>query len=140
MLFVIFFFFKQKTAYEMRISDWSSDVCSSDLADLDDLALDGEVFQHGFEQSRIALKADFVERGIGGRRGRIEQIQRREGVAVAQRQRRLPFALRPAAAIGCLGPVGDHGSRRFRRSKYRRPSPADDGAVRTAERREGKGG
>src|SRR3546814_16635243 len=29
--FCIFFFFKQKTAYEMRISDWSSDVCSSDL-------------------------------------------------------------------------------------------------------------
>src|SRR3546814_2937025 len=28
---VFFFFFKQKTAYEMRISDWSSDVCSSDL-------------------------------------------------------------------------------------------------------------
>src|SRR3546814_1796856 len=28
-----FFFFKQKTAYEMRISDWSSDVCSSDLRD-----------------------------------------------------------------------------------------------------------
>src|SRR3546814_7536425 len=32
MLF-LFFFFKQKTAYEMRISDWSSDVCSSDLHD-----------------------------------------------------------------------------------------------------------
>src|SRR3546814_4174685 len=32
MLFlIVFFFFKQKTAYEMRISDWSSDVCSSDL-------------------------------------------------------------------------------------------------------------
>src|SRR3546814_3081218 len=30
--YVFFFFFKQKTAYEMRISDWSSDVCSSDLA------------------------------------------------------------------------------------------------------------
>src|SRR3546814_13243037 len=28
---VLFFFFKQKTAYDMRISDWSSDVCSSDL-------------------------------------------------------------------------------------------------------------
>src|SRR3546814_7604164 len=28
----VFLFFKQKTAYEMRISDWSSDVCSSDLA------------------------------------------------------------------------------------------------------------
>src|SRR3546814_15718570 len=31
MLICVFFFFKQKTAYEMRISDWSSDVCSSDL-------------------------------------------------------------------------------------------------------------
>src|SRR3546814_13871719 len=30
-MFTFFFFFKQKTAYEMRISDWSSDVCSSDL-------------------------------------------------------------------------------------------------------------
>src|SRR3546814_1744343 len=30
-MYVFFFFFKQKTAYEMRISDWSSDVCSSDL-------------------------------------------------------------------------------------------------------------
>src|SRR3546814_1060149 len=30
-MFYLFFFFKQKTAYEMRISDWSSDVCSSDL-------------------------------------------------------------------------------------------------------------
>src|SRR3546814_4934397 len=31
---VVFFFFKQKTAYELRISDWSSDVCSSDLGTL----------------------------------------------------------------------------------------------------------
>src|SRR3546814_13214450 len=33
-LLFYFFFFKQKTAYEMRISDWSSDVCSSDLPDV----------------------------------------------------------------------------------------------------------
>src|SRR3546814_10312069 len=32
---IVFLFFKQKTAYEMRISDWSSDVCSSDLPDAD---------------------------------------------------------------------------------------------------------
>src|SRR3546814_14478524 len=32
-LWFCFFFFKQKTAYEVRISDWSSDVCSSDLVD-----------------------------------------------------------------------------------------------------------
>src|SRR3546814_4233345 len=31
MCIIVLFFFKQKTAYEMRISDWSSDVCSSDL-------------------------------------------------------------------------------------------------------------
>src|SRR3546814_8112592 len=35
---IVFFFFKQKTAYEMRISDWSSDVCSSDLLSTLDLA------------------------------------------------------------------------------------------------------
>src|SRR3546814_15894214 len=41
----LFFFFKQKTAYEMRISDWSSDVCSSDLdeARLDQRGADGQV-------------------------------------------------------------------------------------------------
>src|SRR3546814_15059205 len=32
---IVYFFFKQKTAYEMRISDWSSDVCSSDLHPVD---------------------------------------------------------------------------------------------------------
>src|SRR3546814_8617985 len=40
MLYRVFvFFFKQKTAYEMRISDWSSDVCSSDLVEHDDVVL-----------------------------------------------------------------------------------------------------
>src|SRR3546814_11776023 len=41
-LLIFFFFLKQKTAYEMRISDWSSDVCSSDLssamAEIEELA------------------------------------------------------------------------------------------------------
>src|SRR3546814_6140140 len=32
MCYVVLFFFKQKAAYELRISDWSSDVCSSDLS------------------------------------------------------------------------------------------------------------
>src|SRR3546814_6677708 len=39
------FFFKQKTAYEMRISDWSSDVCSSDLV------FDGTEFERGHRQN-----------------------------------------------------------------------------------------
>src|SRR3546814_10157635 len=41
------FFFKQKTAYEMRISDWSSDVCSSDLPAGDFAAVgDEDLFKH----------------------------------------------------------------------------------------------
>src|SRR3546814_4653262 len=38
------FFFKQKTAYEMRISDWSSDVCSSDLQHVDRRSLLAAIF------------------------------------------------------------------------------------------------
>src|SRR3546814_4500706 len=44
----IFFFFKQKTAYEMRISDWSSDVCSSDLMGIQNVFGDlaGKIAEH----------------------------------------------------------------------------------------------
>src|SRR3546814_9757747 len=42
----MFFFFKQKTAYEMRISDWSSDVCSSDLLEQSRYRPDLEVASH----------------------------------------------------------------------------------------------
>src|SRR3546814_3649431 len=46
-----FFFFKQKTAYEMRISDWSSDVCSSDL-NLRQPALGQQRFNEGRQLAR----------------------------------------------------------------------------------------
>src|SRR3546814_4976579 len=46
--FFSFFFFKQKTAYEMRISDWSSDVCSSDL--------EGERYSFGAIDIRTTLR------------------------------------------------------------------------------------
>src|SRR3546814_10203635 len=45
LLFSDVFFFKQKTAYEMRISDWSSDVCSSDLLLLNRAQLSARKFQ-----------------------------------------------------------------------------------------------
>src|SRR3546814_5430041 len=48
---MVFFFFKQKTAYERRISDWSSDVCSSDL-DQGDVAIIGRV------ERRLAIRRD----------------------------------------------------------------------------------
>src|SRR3546814_10727679 len=50
------FFFKQKTAYEMRISDWSSDVCSSDLALLKLIALATNLFWFGrFSTAHAAI-------------------------------------------------------------------------------------
>src|SRR3546814_8992014 len=67
------FFFKQKTAYEMRISDWSSDVCSSDLLDLSPgldfetklfykpnaaALLDAELRKPGYQCSMISLGAN----------------------------------------------------------------------------------
>src|SRR3546814_2036514 len=50
-----FFFFKQKTAYEMRISDWSSDVCSSDLERIGGKDLWREVFHGAPDKTRILL-------------------------------------------------------------------------------------
>src|SRR3546814_4990702 len=57
MLDYLFVFFKQKTAYGMRISDWSSDVCSSDLDLPDALARHRELLAH-FLQRVIGVHAD----------------------------------------------------------------------------------
>src|SRR3546814_18365478 len=61
-----FFFFKQKTAYEMRISDWSSDVCSSDLAVA---LLDAELLQRVREADDVGEQRGIADRprlAIGG--------------------------------------------------------------------------
>src|SRR3546814_5556613 len=57
-------FFKQKTAYEMRISDWSSDVCSSDLEKLDD-----DIRAHLGDVVRVHPRRDFVSglSALGGK-------------------------------------------------------------------------
>src|SRR3546814_6644124 len=62
MIFLLFFFFKQKTAYEMRISDWSSDVCSSDLATVaeqrrDNIHIHDDVSEDEFVEMREARDA-----------------------------------------------------------------------------------
>src|SRR3546814_4520594 len=61
-----FFFFKQKTAYEMRISDWSSDVCSSDLV----------AAQPGLDLAGAGplLRCRRVQGGVAGRREEVFQI------------------------------------------------------------------
>src|SRR3546814_2396371 len=69
LLVVLFFFFKQKTAYEMRISDWSSDVCSSDL--------DGQGGAGVADEDAAALDEKLTLRRQG--RGRSRQWLRRAG-------------------------------------------------------------
>src|SRR3546814_9099675 len=59
--FCVFFFFKQKTAYEMRISDWSSDVCSSDLTNL--IALD--LGARGDPMEALARVLEIAKSGLG---------------------------------------------------------------------------
>src|SRR3546814_11766019 len=62
---VFFFFFKQKTAYEMRISDWSSDVCSSDLPlGIQNLSVESAGSKEGTE-SRIRRPGLVASRSIG---------------------------------------------------------------------------
>src|SRR3546814_6881868 len=63
----VFFFFKQKTAYEMRISDWSSDVCSSDLDqsadDADQRGLAGAVrAEQGEDLAGPDFQVDILQR------------------------------------------------------------------------------
>src|SRR3546814_15659769 len=61
--FLSFCFFKQKTAYEMRISDWSSDVCSSDLFYiLVNQQLNFHLFQFQFQQQRWHHQQQFDRR------------------------------------------------------------------------------
>src|SRR3546814_17894713 len=101
----VFFFFKQKTAYEMRISDWSSDVCSSDLfktgldqqffgegvADLNGWPLCFRILpeigrRHGRAMDAVAprLGADIDDRIADARCGRIEDLV---GIGDAHRHR-----------------------------------------------------
>src|SRR3546814_16395119 len=62
----IFFFFKQKTAYEMRISDWSSDVCSSDLArDMERIDREGTPRAARFLSARIGITSGEGPSGEG---------------------------------------------------------------------------
>src|SRR3546814_5576201 len=95
----VFFFFKQKTAYEMRISDWSSDVCSSDL---------------GADRRRLCG----TRQGIGGSRLRAV------GAAYWRPFSPAKFQLyRFAHEVGLVLTIPQHGldpaERPFRKSRHR---------------------
>src|SRR3546814_8102662 len=95
----VFFFFKQKTAYEMRISDWSSDVCSSDL-----LAAIEHLTQVGLhvEPRDHAVAHLVVENAVAVPALVLRPVERRIGVA-QQGQR-----CRPGGGESDADRRGDH--------------------------------
>src|SRR3546814_5145629 len=125
--YVLFFFFKQKTAYEMRISDWSSDVCSSDLR-------------------RGQAERPTVNRGDARR---VEEIVDERRIAIYDMARGRRLADAPArVGIDINGAVGN-GARQPRRVVEHRNdqvAPFAEGRVavlqellRAAQRRDGGG-
>src|SRR3546814_7790838 len=83
-MYLFFFLFKQKTAYEMRISDWSSDVCSSDLLRTDLHVADG-----------------MIAKGLG------VALPHRHGVGHELAHGRLEVVVAHDAAGDAAGPGGD---------------------------------
>src|SRR3546814_748593 len=85
-VFVVLFFFKQKTAYEMRISDWSSDVCSSDLLTLS-------------SSSGLALKAMVMAGQLASGIGPWSRVTVPAALSIAVTVP-LPFAILAALSAG----------------------------------------
>src|SRR3546814_2898563 len=71
---MIFFFFKQKTAYEMRISDWSSDVCSSDL-NTDNPHVHLLVRGRDQDGADLVISRDYISRGLRGQAERLVSLE-----------------------------------------------------------------
>src|SRR3546814_2984472 len=133
----MFFFFKQKTAYEMRISDWSSDVCSSDLAELHragdavaaHLRLAFQRHRHGDghvhlpnQPVAVDLAVRHVERTHHAREGAVETVpgtdDGQHAVLVAHRGLRHAII----GAVHCCHSTSDRKSTRLNSSHQCAPS------------------
>src|SRR3546814_2497296 len=107
---VAFFFFKQKTAYEMRISDWSSDVCSSDLRS-------GAALSAGRRADRLRRysrrQPNFADAhdGDAGHEGRGRTARRRAAPPHWRRRRRTHDAAREADQAAEHGGLGNFAGR-----------------------------
>src|SRR3546814_8870233 len=89
----LLFFFKQKTAYEMRISDWSSDVCSSDLVRCAS-AKEAHAVLEGFSIP-VVIKAD----GLAAGKGVIIAVTLIEIGRASCRERVCPYVSIPVGAV-----------------------------------------
>src|SRR3546814_14793723 len=115
------FFFKQKTAYEMRISDWSSDVCSSDL----DLILGANAVQQpvgerltGYAQRRAVLHQSHIV-DVGDLRTADALVDPAHDIA----QYALTIIVEFARDL-CLAPVASRRDRAGEEARQRRHRPA----------------
>src|SRR3546814_18830240 len=126
-VFVFVVFFKQKTAYEMRISDWSSDVCSSDLR----VAVQGRQEVVGFLARRPCRRVEFRER----------RVCRRVGIQHGHGGGHGPHCGAGNAASGIRSKVGHRRCRRVGHPGFpHSPQRADGDIWRSEERSVGKGG
>src|SRR3546814_8166438 len=94
---VFFFFCKQKTAYEMRISDWSSDVCSSDLPEGEGAVADASlrfIFGEEFLDRRAAVGALIIAL-------RAQPVAPVDTLAVERDAQAEPDRIGVAAAVRC---------------------------------------
>src|SRR3546814_4470855 len=89
-----FFFFKQKTAYEMRISDWSSDVCSSDL-------------DRGNDRPAARARHDRGQHAFFPQSLHDADMEEKEAARPRQQQRRAAVAMLRAAEEIALFVAGD---------------------------------
>src|SRR3546814_1604486 len=94
----MFFFFKQKTAYELRISDWSSDVCSSDLAVL-------LLVEDGVEGGALDRRDPARLHPRGGGQGRDDDVDHPLGAVETRSEEHtseLQSLMRISYAVFCL--------------------------------------
>src|SRR3546814_5704343 len=112
-----FFFFKQKTAYELRISDWSSDVCSSDLCARGagrvagrDRLVDGHFWiGPAHRRQPFPACASFADRAVPARRARLDGARygragrhRRRAARSEEHTSELQSLMRISSAVFCL--------------------------------------
>src|SRR3546814_20920167 len=129
-VYCVFFFFKQKTAYEMRISDWSSDVCSSDLlAKKTHRGLRGRI-EKGFSAGAVGYGYRMIRRLTSeGELVRGErEIDPAEALIVARIFRAFAAGKRPLAIArdthsdGLSGPAGKNWRGTLKRGDIHRGS------------------
>src|SRR3546814_6546664 len=132
MINLYFFFFKQKTAYEMRISDWSSDVCSSDLQRPDRC---GATVARGGKRTAVNHRVTDFDAGgpsVGENASGLAREQRDQGgdqllIGLVEQQGRGQLALKTADKLCDLGWIGraNHDRRRSEHFVAKRGVPRD---------------